>query len=178
MKKILMTGVIHPAPDYQVFLQEINQQNIPVEYATGQRDINLAQDLVLKILYPEADLNGKEVENLNNSSVVTKLVYKNNSFLFMGDAEEIAEQDLISKQIDLKADVLKVGHHGSKYSSSQNFLEKVKPKYAVIIAGINNDFGHPHLKTLKLLEKLGINILRTDFTGTIKVYSDGNFIKI
>jgi competence protein ComEC len=178
VKKILMTGVVHTSPDYLAFLEEIMRQNIPVEYVNGQRDIVLAPDTILKILYPWADLNGQTVENLNNSSIVTKLIYKNNSFLFMGDAEEIVEKDLLASRIDLKADVLKVGHHGSKYSSSQLFLEKVKPQYAVILVGIKNDFGHPHLKTLKLLEQLGINILRTDLDGTIKISSDGQNLQI
>lgn len=177
VKKVLMTGVVHTAPDYQAFLGEIKSQQIPVEYAVGIQDYNLGDDLMLKILYPLNDLRKQEIDNLNNSSIVLKLIYKNNSFLFTGDAEELVEIDLLAAKIDLHAQVLKVGHHGSKSSSSPAFLEAVKPQYAVISAGVNNDFGHPHLRTLDNLKKNNIEILRTDQRGTIKFISDGNNIQ-
>jgi competence protein ComEC len=173
VKKVLITGVLHTAPDYLAFLKEISDQQIPVEYANGLRDINLGQDLTLKVLYPLKDLNQQKMEELNNSSIVLKLIYKNNSFLFTGDAEELVEQDLLAAKIDVSAQVLKVGHHGSKYSSSPLFLEAVSPRYAVISVGAKNDFGHPHLRTLDNLQKQGIEILRTDQLGTIKIISDG-----
>ncbi|MFA5902337.1 MAG: ComEC/Rec2 family competence protein [Desulfobacula sp.] len=178
VKKVLITGVLHTAPDYLAFLQEISDQNIPVEYADGLRDINLGQDLDLKILYPLKDLNQQKMEELNNSSIVLKLIYKDNSFLFTGDAEELVEQELLTAKIDVSAQILKVGHHGSKYSSSPEFLEAVKPQYGVISVGAKNDFGHPHLRTLDNLEKQGIEVLRTDQLGTIRFASDGNNLSL
>jgi competence protein ComEC len=176
VKKVLITGVLHTAPDYLAFLQEIADQQIPVEYADGLRDINLGQDLNLKILYPFKDLKEQKFENLNITSIVTKLIYKNNTFLFTGDAEEIVENDLLTAKVDVSAQVLKVGHHGSKYSSSPAFLAAVKPQYGVISVGANNDFSHPHLRTLDNLQKDKIEILRTDQLGTIRFVSDGNNI--
>jgi competence protein ComEC len=178
VKKVLITGVSHTAPDYLAFLQEISDQKIPVEYADGLRDINLGQDLDLKILYPFKDLQGQKFENLNITSIVTKLIYKNNTFLLTGDAEELVENDLLSAKVDVSAQVLKVGHHGSKYSSSPAFLAAVKPQYAVISVGAKNDFGHPHLRTLDNLQKQGITILRTDQLGTIKFVSDGTNLQL
>ncbi|MCX6745317.1 MAG: ComEC/Rec2 family competence protein, partial [Candidatus Parcubacteria bacterium] len=174
VKKVLMTGIAHTAPDYLAFVKEIADQQIPTEYANGSRDITLGQDLTLKILYPFTDLSRQKIEDLNNSSIVLKLLYKNNSFLLTGDAGELVENDLLSAKTELRAQVLKVGHHGSKYSSTEAFLDAVKPQYAIIMVGKNNDFGHPHLRTLDNLQKRKIEILRTDQSGTIKFISDGN----
>ncbi len=176
VQKILMTGVLHTAPDYLAFLKEIDDQQISVDYANGLRDINLGQDLTLKILYPLKDLNGQKIEELNNSSIILKLIYKNNTFLFTGDAEELVETDLLSAKLDLSAQVLKVAHHGSKYSSSDPFLTAVNPQYAVIQVGENNAFGHPHLRTLDKLAKRNIEVLRTDHLGTIRAVADGNIV--
>jgi competence protein ComEC len=178
VKKVLMTGVVHTSPDYETFLQEIDKQKIESEKADGPKDISLGNDLVLKILYPLTDLSGQKVEELNNSSIVAKLIYQDNSFLLTGDAEELAEQDLINSETDLKASVLKIAHHGSKYSTTQNFLDAVKPQFAVISVGKNNDFGHPHLRTLDTLKNNQIEYYRTDLQGTIIFISDGQVIKI
>ncbi|MCX6740715.1 MAG: ComEC/Rec2 family competence protein [Candidatus Parcubacteria bacterium] len=174
VKKVLMTGIVFTTPAYEAFLEEIKKQGIEVQITNGLQDINLAPDLTLKILYPFIDLTEQKVEEINNSSIVIKLIYKNNSFLFTGDAEELVEQELLAAKTDISAQVLKVGHHGSKYSSSPEFLNAVKPQYAIISVGKDNDFGHPHLRTLDNLQKMGIKILRTDQAGTIKIASDGN----
>ncbi|OGY41399.1 MAG: hypothetical protein A2Y82_00225 [Candidatus Buchananbacteria bacterium RBG_13_36_9] len=178
VKKILMTGVVHTSPDYEAFLQEINKQNIPTEKAIAPKEIILGQDLNLQILYPLTDLSEKKIENLNDSSIVAKLIYKHNSFLLTGDAEAIVEQDLLNNKTDLKADVLKIAHHGSKYSTTAEYLDAVKPQFAVISVGENNNFGHPHLRTLDNLQKRQIEILRTDYSGTIALVSDGIDISI
>ncbi len=173
VKKVLLTGVLHTAPDYLAFLDEIEKQNIKIEIANSQRDIVLGDDLVLKILYPWSDLQEQKFENLNNTSIVAKLVYKNNSFLFTGDAEKEVEDELIQSDMDLSAQVLKVGHHGSKTSSSQEFLDKVNPQFAIISVGQDNKFGHPDLRTINTLGKSKIEILQTDLLGTIKFIADG-----
>ena len=112
------------------------------------------------------------MENLNNSSIVIRLVYGKTKFLFVGDLEELSEKELLNSEVDLTADVLKVGHHGSDTSSSQLFLEKIKPRLAIISVGLKNDFGHPSLRIIKRLERLGIKVLRTDQLGTIKLISN------
>ncbi len=126
---------------------------------------------MLKIIFPlESLISGS---NNNNTSLVNKLIYKKVSFLFTGDLEQEGEDELINKKEDLKSDVLKIGHHGSKNSSSQNFLEKVLPKYAIISVG-KNKFGHPSLRILSRLKRFGVNILRTDINGEIRMETDGN----
>ena len=119
---------------------------------------------------------GENEEDLNDTSIIIKVTYKNTSFLFTGDTTSNVEKEILDKEIE--SDVLKVAHHGSKYSSSASFLNKVKPKYAIISCGKNNDYGHPHDVILKKLKKLKTNIYRTDKLGTIIVISDGKNITI
>jgi beta-lactamase superfamily II metal-dependent hydrolase len=120
--------------------------------------------------------NGDRYEDLNNNSIVVKLKYGNNSFIFMGDAEDISEGEILKKQLDIKADILKIGHHGSRSSTTQEFLDKVNPKYAVISCEKGNDYGHPHKETLTKLNDKNINVFRTDLNGTIIAESDGKEI--
>ena len=120
--------------------------------------------------------NSSAYEDLNNYSIVTRLKYGNNSFIFMGDAEDVSEGELISKQLDISANVLKVGHHGSHSSTTQVFLDKVNLQYAVISCGKDNDYGHPHKETLDKLNAKNIKVLRTDLSGTIIATSNGTDI--
>ncbi len=119
---------------------------------------------------------GDDKEDLNMDSIILKLNYKNTSYLFTGDAPTDAERGILNK--DLKSDVLKVGHHGSRYSTSANFLKKVYPKYAIISVGKDNDYGHPHNVILDKLNRIGSKVYRTDTDGTILLTSDGENINI
>jgi len=122
--------------------------------------------------------NSSSYEDLNNYSIVLKIKYKNTSLLLAGDAEEILENEILAKGYDVKADVLKIGHHGSSSSTSLQFLKKVSPKYAVISVGQDNKYGHPHAETLEKLNSTGVQILRTDTEGSIVIISDGSKISI
>lgn len=173
VKKILSTGVAHPTPDYLTWLEEIKKQNVPMEIAKAGETLDFGSGIKMEIFYPVEDLAGKQVENLNNTSIVGKLIFGRTSFLFTGDAEMEVWDELISRGIDLKADVLKVAHHGSKNATSKNFLEKVQPKFAIISVGENNLFGHPSRIILNYLENIGAQILRTDEQGDVKIISDG-----
>lgn len=113
-------------------------------------------------------------KNLNLSSITIRLEFGNTSFLFMGDAETQNEETRLWP----KTDVLKVGHHGSNTSTSQNFLDQVQPQYAIIMVGKDNTYGLPKNEILERLQKTGANIYRTDEKGTIKITSDGNTINI
>jgi hypothetical protein len=96
--------------------------------------------------------------------------------LFTGDAEKESEEEMLSRGYDLKADVLKVGHHGSSSATTWAFLKAVSPKYAVISVGKGNDYGHPHKETMEKLKSLGITVYRTDECGTVVAVSDGRTI--
>ena len=114
---------------------------------------------------------GDNKEELNDTSIIIKLTYKDTSFLFTGDATSNEEKLFLDK--DIQSDVLKVGHHGSRYSSSQSFLNKVNPDYAIITCAKGNDYDFPHNSTLKRLDKVNAKVYRTDNLGTIIVKSDG-----
>jgi len=120
--------------------------------------------------------NSSNYEDLNNFSIVIRLTFGNNSFMFDGDAEDISENEILSKGLNISADVLKVGHHGSSSSTTQAFLDKVNPKYTVISVGQDNSYGHPHKSTMDKLKAKGIKVYRTDESGTIVATSDGKNI--
>ncbi|MEN6460153.1 MAG: ComEC/Rec2 family competence protein, partial [Syntrophomonas sp.] len=121
---------------------------------------------------------GEKYEDLNNYSAVIKLNYGLKSFLLTGDAEHESENEMIASGVDLKATVLKVGHHGSTSSTGYKFLKAAAPEYAIIMVGRDNPYGHPHQETLNRLSDAGIKILRTDQNGTIVISTDGKNINI
>lgn len=122
--------------------------------------------------------NSVTYNELNDYSLVMRLVYGSRSFLFMGDAGFIPEKEMLAAGYPLQSTVLKVGHHGSTDSTSNEFLKAVAPRYAVIFAGKNNDYGHPHAETLAKLKAAGIEILRTDLNGTITFTVEGTELKV
>ena len=127
-------------------------------------------NLRIKFLSPK-----KDYEDENHNSNVTQVSYGDTKFLFTGDAETPVESDLLN-EYDLKADVLKVGHHGSRYASHYEFLASVLPSVCVISCGKDNSYGHPHEETVDRIEKIGSTILRTDEVGTICIKTDGKKI--
>lgn len=160
-----MPDAITTTRTFEEVLDALEEKSIAFE--TPKEDENLTfSDTDFKVLHV-----GKDKKDLNDTSIVLKLTYKNTSYLFMGDATSSVEKDILDK--DIKSDVLKVGHHGSQYSSTISFLKKVSPKYAIIEVGKNNSYNHPKEVTLKKLEDLGTKIYRTDEDGTIILTSDG-----
>ena len=128
-------------------------------------------DANIKVIYP-----GDDKSNINDSSIVLKITYGKNSFLLTGDATSNVERKIYNE--DIKSDVLKVAHHGSSYSSTDVFLDRVKPYYAVISVGKNNIYNHPSNKTLEKLNKRNIKVYRTDLDGTITFTSDGENLSV
>lgn len=128
-------------------------------------------DANIKVIYP-----GDDKSNINDSSIVLKITYGKNSFLLTGDATSNVERKIYNE--DIKSDVLKVAHHGSSYSSTDVFLDRVKPYYAVISVGKNNIYNHPSNKTLEKLNKRNIKVYRTDLEGTIVFISDGDNLSV
>lgn len=140
-------------------------------------EIDFGQGAILEILFPIIIFEGMET---NSSSIVARLVYGENEFLLTGDSPIAIENYLIfqedlksSNDNSLQSDVLKVGHHGSKTSTSPKFIEAVAPEYAVISVGADNKYGHPNQEVVDLFNKLGIKTLRTDINGRIIFKSDG-----
>lgn len=168
--KVFVSNFEKDNKTYQKLIQSLDEKRIKAltpkvnsKYTLGTADIT--------ILAP----NGS-YDNPNDSSVALLLKNGTRSFLFTGDAGEDAENDILETDIDISADVYKVGHHGSKYSTSKNFLKAVDPFYAVISCGEGNSYGHPHAETLNALRAGGIMVYRTDEAGTIIASTDGKSI--
>lgn len=157
---------------FEYMIQQLKNKNMKIDTPTPGVQLNLGKNTDAEILAP----NNKNYPDTNNYSVVLKITYGNTKFLFTGDAEKTSEMEMIDKNYDLSADVLKVGHHGSSNSTSQQFLDKVNPKIAIISCGKNNKYGHPHKITINKLKKKNIKIYRTDVNGTIILTSDGSKI--
>lgn len=169
--QIYMPKAVTTTKTYENLLLTIKNKNLKIKTAKASDTIIDTDDLKLVVLAPNQD----SYESLNNYSIVLKLTYKEKSFLFTGDAETLSEKEITG---DVKADVLKVGHHGSRTSTSQAFLNKVSPSYAVISVGLNNDYKHPHQEVLDRLEKKNIKIYRTDQNGDIIFTTDGYNIDV
>jgi len=175
VSNILWTGIVRDTAEYKEWKKLIEEEKAEIFIAKAGQKILWESETnnYMEVLYPFENLEGKVFEDSNNTSIISKLVFGKNSFLFTGDAYKNVEGELINKKAEIDSDVLKVSHHGSKTSSSEEFIKSVSPQIAVISAGIGNKYGHPHQEVLELLEKYGIKILRTDKDGDIKIISDG-----
>lgn len=171
VKELWMSHQTYYSTHYDQLLYYADQQGItPVKPELNQ--VFMLGDVKLELLGPLQ----KSYEDINNSSLVIMATYGKNSFLFTGDMRWEAEQELVESGTTLKADVLKVGHHGSGTSTSYLFLRYVQPDYAVIQCGRNNEYGHPHDKPMSRLRDADVDIYRNDTLGTIVVVSDGTNI--
>lgn len=151
--------------------RRIEDKNIPSILARRGMVLNLGDGVKLTILFPTQDVSNWET---NRASIVAKLEYGESSFLFTGDSPIDIENALMRmNQEILDTDVLKAGHHGSRTSTSENFVKIVTPAYAVISAGRNNSYGHPHKEVLEILKNFGSKILTTADSGTITFQTDG-----
>jgi competence protein ComEC len=175
---IIYSGASHNSPDYLAWLRIIQEKNISLRTISRRQKVLLADNAYLDFLYPTALEDIGMEKNLNNTSLIAKLVYGETKFLFMGDAEIAVESKLILSGADLKADVIKLGHHGSDTSSGEELLRQVSPDYAVIAVGVGNKFGHPSPRVVKRLGRLPAKILRTDYDGNIKFKSDGRKVEL
>jgi competence protein ComEC len=173
VENILWTGIVRNIPEYKEWLNLLKKERANVKIAkAGQKIFCENCKWEIEVFYPFESLEGEEFEDSNNTSIVSKLIFGNSSFLFTGDIYKDVEESLILTSFDLNSKILKVAHHGSKTSTSEKFLEKVSPEIAIISVGENN-YGHPNKEVLEILEKYGIRVLRTDREGDIKIISNG-----
>lgn len=167
--KVILPDVVVNTATYRDVLEAMEYKNCESTVPQVGETYDLGEAF-FTIIAPNEDDYG---DNINNYSVGIRLVHGENAFIFTGDAEIQAEEDMLGNGIPLDADVLKVGHHGSHDASSAEFVEAVSPKYAVISCGKENDYGHPHKETLAILEDAGAEVFRTDEMGNIIAISDG-----
>lgn len=155
---------------FDKFVYYADQQRLTVEIPTPGSSLSFGAASVT-VLGPL-----KSYPETNDTSLVMMVQFGNTRFLFTGDMERTAEEDLLDANVDVKADVLKVGHHGSNTSTSYRFLYEVDPDHAVISVGKDNDYGHPHEEPMSRLQDAEVNIYRTDLLGTVVAVSDGEHI--
>jgi competence protein ComEC len=154
------------------------ERNIPIEYETRGKHFSL-DEVQGEFLWPEISPADPTAAVKNNDSLVLKLKYRNRTLLLPGDAEKQAEHTMLKENsADLRADVLKVGHHGSKNSTTQEFLDAVAPTIAIISSGEDNPYGHPSPELLERLEASGARVLRTDRDGAVHIVTDGDRLEI
>jgi len=170
VERFIYSGAPYSTDTYESLLTVLQEQNIPVQIASAGQQYTFG-DVSLDLLWPMAGQPFSQ--DPNETSLVTWLRYGNFSTLLMGDASANNEQTLLSSGTISDIDVLKVGHHGSQYSTSPAFLSVAKPEVAVIEVGANNNFGHPTQTTLNHLGDARVTIYRTDQNGTVEVTTDG-----
>jgi competence protein ComEC len=178
VENILWTGIVRNIPEYKEWRNLIEKEKANIKIAKAGQKISCKNcQWKIEIFYPFESLEGMEFDDSNDTSIVSKLIFGNSSFLFTGDIYKDVEESLALTHFNLNSKILKIAHHGSKTSSSEKFLEKVSPEIAVISVG-ENKYGHPHRETLETLKRYGIRVLRTDLNGDIKITSDGFIYQI
>jgi competence protein ComEC len=165
---------LYGGPAYRRTLDVIRQEHMRYRVARRSESFDLGSTTHVRILAPELPLLTGTASDINNNSVVLRIVFGRTAILMTGDAQSEAEARLLSHgESDLRADILKVGHHGSAYSSTPEFLEAVHPKIAIISCGLHNVFGHPSPVTLAALKAVGARSYRTDLDGGVSIISNG-----
>lgn len=171
--KFYAPKVEHTTKTFEKMIEALVKKNLKITtIKAGTNSIDLGENTKVSVVAPNKDT----YDDLNNYSPIIKIEYGNNSFLFTGDAESKSEKEVLKKGYDVKADVLKLGHHGSSTSTSKEFFEAVNPSIGVISLASDNKYGHPHKETLNLLKDKKTRVYRTDVDGTIVLSSDGNKI--
>lgn len=166
--EVWMSGDLHTTRTFERALDAILATEARYKEPRAGEVYEIGSALI-EVIHPE-NVTG----DLNNGSLVLKVTYGEISFLFTGDAERKAEQEILQRGLDVQANILKVGHHGSRSSSTVRFIEAVKPEVAVYSAGQGNSYGYPHPEVIARLQQQEITVYGTDVNGTVKVVTDGN----
>ncbi len=170
---VYMPDMKSSSKTYKQLISAINEKDIPIIEGYAGLDFSFGPS-VCTIVSPQEDAN----KDANNESIVIFLDYGETDFLFTGDIEAWGEEAILSEGYTIDADVLKVAHHGSRGSTTEEFLSAVSPEYAVISCGTGNTYGHPHDEALELLSRHGIETYRTDIIGDVVFYADGHELSL
>ena len=172
VKSVIMPDAMHTSATFEKLLAAIEKKGLRIT-VPKVGDAFSAGIIKFTVLAP-----GKKFKDLNNMSIVVRMVYGETSFLFTGDAEDKSENQMLKTGLPLRSDVLKVGHHGSRTSTTDDFLDAVAPSVAVVSCGKDNTYNHPNKETLAKLAKpeRKITLFRTDRDGTVVITTDGRKI--
>lgn len=183
VKQLLDSGQSFASTEYEKLLRAVKERKVAYTKAGKGQTFDLDSGVRLEAFNPRGNgqwitgvREGGSVENAN--SVVLRLTYGNFTMLFTGDAEAETEAELIKAKLPMRAQVLKVGHHGSRHATSERFLNAVNPQVAIISCGMDNRYGHPSQPTLDRLKRSNVQVHRTDLSGEITIVSDGNTFQV
>ena len=174
VKSFYAPKVAHTTKTYENMLKAVKNEGLKIQQIKEGTKIDLGKDTEVQVYSPVKS----QYEELNNYSPVMKISYGQNSFMFTGDAESLVEKEILNENKDLKADVLKLGHHGSHSSTSEEFLKAVNPSIAVVSCAKDNKYGHPHKETMSNLKKAGITVYETFRDGDITISSNGKKLDV
>lgn len=174
VKSFYAPKVAHTTKTYENMLKAVKNEGLKIKQIKEGTNIDLGKDTEVQVYSPVKS----QYEELNNYSPVMKISYGQNSFMFTGDAESLVEKEILNENKDLKADVLKLGHHGSHSSTSEEFLKAVDPSIAIVSCAKDNKYGHPHKETMSNLKKAGITVYETFRDGDITISSNGKKLDV
>lgn len=174
VKSFYAPKVAHTTKTYENMLKAVKNEGLKIKQIKEGTKIDLGKDTEVQVYSPVKS----QYEELNNYSPVMKISYGQNSFMFTGDAESLVEKEILNENKDLKADVLKLGHHGSYSSTSEEFLKVVDPSIAIVSCAKDNKYGHPHKETMSNLKKAGITVYETFRDGDITISSNGKKLDV
>jgi beta-lactamase superfamily II metal-dependent hydrolase len=175
VKLAALTGQVHSTQIYERLLTDIRDKNIKaLKVRTGTP---IPFDLFVKVEVLAPDEEAVQGDDTNDASIVIKLTYGDTSFLLTGDAEFPENKAILDHGLDVRSTVLKLGHHGSRTSTNEDWLKRVQPQLGIISAGKDNSFGHPHPEVIAALDKLKIPYIRTDEHGTLTITATAQTIQ-
>ncbi|MHB9038836.1 MAG: ComEC/Rec2 family competence protein [Armatimonadota bacterium] len=174
-KLVLDIHAKHASPFYKHFLQQVRKSGATYRIARRGQKIEMGDGVIVEVLHPDPNAH---YSDLNNNSIVLRVVYRNVAVLLAADAGEEAEREIIDSGAAVRAQVLQVGHHGSRESSSMEWLAKVKPAIAIISCGKWNNYGHPSAEAVDRLKSCGARVYRTDRCGAVTISTDGCTIRV
>ncbi|MGG5462057.1 ComEC/Rec2 family competence protein [Clostridium sp. B9] len=174
VKSFYAPKVAHTTKTYENMLKAVKNEGLKLKQIKEGTDIDLGVNTDVEVYTPTKT----SYDDLNNYSPIMKITYGENAFMFTGDAEEISEKEALKEHKDLKADVLKLGHHGSHSSTSEPFLKAVDPSIAIVSCGKNNKYGHPHKETMDKLKQANVKVYETFRDGDITITSNGQKLNV
>jgi competence protein ComEC len=176
--RLLVSAPLAGSPDFRRVMEVAKRRGVPVATLARGQALDFRDGVMAEALSPPPErlIGGPHADN--SESLVLRVRYGSTSLLLAGDAETETEVDMLRNCPDLRADALKLGHHGSKSSSSEPFLDAVRPRAAIVSAGMRNPFGHPNPDVLARLAARGVRVFRTDRSGAITLASDGRALRV
>jgi beta-lactamase superfamily II metal-dependent hydrolase len=172
VERLMATFIEDDNATYKALLKLADEQRVQRLKGKAGVRIRIGDVAYMDVLYPFEDLSGTSVSNTNSTSIVAKLTAPLHTFLFTGDLEAAQEYELLARHMSVAADVLKLGHHGSKTSSTAQFLSAVQPSVAVVSAGADNRYGHPHQEVLDRAGAIAGSVLRTYGGGDVVIAAE------